>query len=115
MNELAVEDTFYPSLTHSQPEPSSTPADEIIDTLVGALESAISFLRKTALVRRAVTRVHRIQAGVALSDIAEQVADAFHVRTDLMLSKRRSQHIAYARQVAMYLSRTLTTNSFPTI
>jgi hypothetical protein len=43
---------------------STTPqADEVINTLVDALESAISSLRKAVLARRTATRVHRIQAG----------------------------------------------------
>jgi chromosomal replication initiation ATPase DnaA len=95
---------------------STTPqADEVINTLVDALESAISSLRKAVLARRTATRVHRIQAGVAMSDITEHVADAFHVRSELLLSRRRTQHIAYSRAVAQFLCRKLTKNSFPDI
>jgi chromosomal replication initiation ATPase DnaA len=116
MERLAVEFSdptvqFLPPANAHHPQQP----DEVIETLVGALESAISSLRKAALARRAITRVHRIQAGVALSDITQHVADAFHVRSELLLSRKRTQHIAYCRAVAQFLCRKLTKNSFPDI
>jgi chromosomal replication initiator protein len=43
------------------------------------------------------------------------VAEHFHIRLADLKSKRRTQHIAFCRQVAMYLCRKITENSFPTI
>jgi chromosomal replication initiator protein len=43
------------------------------------------------------------------------VADFFHIRLADLKSKRRTQHIAFCRQVAMYLCRKITDSSFPTI
>ncbi len=47
--------------------------------------------------------------------IQKTVADFFHIRLADLKSKKRTQHIAFCRQVAMYLCRKLTDNSFPTI
>ncbi len=47
--------------------------------------------------------------------IQRTVADFFHIRLADLKSKRRTQHIAFCRQVAMYLCRKLTQCSFPTI
>lgn len=47
--------------------------------------------------------------------IQRKVADYFDLRVSDLLSSRRTQTIALPRQIAMYLSRTLTTASFPEI
>jgi chromosomal replication initiator protein len=47
--------------------------------------------------------------------IQRTVADFFHIRLADLKSKKRTQHIAFCRQVAMYLCRKITESSFPTI
>jgi chromosomal replication initiator protein len=47
--------------------------------------------------------------------IQKIVADFFHIRLADLKSKKRTQHIAFCRQVAMYLCRKMTSSSFPTI
>ena len=47
--------------------------------------------------------------------IQKTVSDFFHIRLTDLKSKKRTQHIAFCRQVAMYLCRKLTDSSFPTI
>ncbi|HKV53579.1 MAG TPA: chromosomal replication initiator protein DnaA [Candidatus Binataceae bacterium] len=47
--------------------------------------------------------------------IQRRVSDSFHIRLMDLKSKKRTQHIAFCRQVAMYLCRKLTDNSFPVI
>ncbi len=47
--------------------------------------------------------------------IQKTVADFFHIRLMDLKSKKRTQHIAFCRQVAMYLCRKLTASSFPVI
>jgi chromosomal replication initiator protein len=47
--------------------------------------------------------------------IQKTVSDFFHIRLVDLKSKKRTQHIAYCRQVAMYLCRKMTDNSFPAI
>jgi len=50
-----------------------------------------------------------------IDGIQKTVADFFHIRLTDLKSKKRTQHIAFCRQVAMYLCRKLTDNSFPVI
>jgi chromosomal replication initiator protein len=50
-----------------------------------------------------------------IEGIQKTVADFFHIRLADLKSKKRTQHIAFCRQVAMYLCRKLTDNSFPSI
>src|SRR6202795_1957005 len=50
-----------------------------------------------------------------IDSIQKTVADFFHIRLTDLKSKKRPQHIAFCRQVAMYLCRKLTDSSFPTI
>ncbi len=50
-----------------------------------------------------------------VESIQRTVADFFHIRLTDLKSKKRTQHIAFCRQVAMYLCRKLTDSSFPTI
>jgi len=47
--------------------------------------------------------------------IQRVVSDYFHIRLADLKSKRRTQRIAFCRQVAMYLCRKITSNSFPSI
>jgi chromosomal replication initiator protein len=47
--------------------------------------------------------------------IQKTVSDFFHIRLADLKSKKRTQHIAFCRQVAMYLCRKLTGSSFPVI
>ncbi|MFZ0890697.1 MAG: chromosomal replication initiator protein DnaA [Candidatus Binataceae bacterium] len=50
-----------------------------------------------------------------IESIQKAVGDFFHIRLSDLNSKRRTQHIAFCRQVAMYLCRKMTDSSFPTI
>jgi chromosomal replication initiator protein len=50
-----------------------------------------------------------------IESIQKTVSDFFHIRLADLKSKKRTQHIAFCRQVAMYLCRKLTDNSFPVI
>jgi chromosomal replication initiator protein len=47
--------------------------------------------------------------------IQKVVSDFFHIRLVDLKSKKRTQHIAFCRQVAMYLCRKLTDCSYPNI
>ncbi|MBV8359879.1 MAG: chromosomal replication initiator protein DnaA [Deltaproteobacteria bacterium] len=47
--------------------------------------------------------------------VQRAVADSFHIHLADLKSKKRTQHVAFGRQVAMYLCRKLTSNSFPSI
>lgn len=50
-----------------------------------------------------------------ISNIQKTVADYYNLTVDVLKGKKRSANIAYPRQIAMYLCRMLTDESFPTI
>src|SRR5713101_9530156 len=62
---------------------------------------------------RDLIRTHEIKPDVEA--IQKTVSDFFHIRLAELKSKKRTQHIAFCRQVAMYLCRKLTDSSFPAI
>jgi chromosomal replication initiator protein len=47
--------------------------------------------------------------------IQQLVSDRFHIRLTDLKSKRRTQRVAFCRQVAMYLCRKITASSYPSI
>jgi chromosomal replication initiator protein len=59
--------------------------------------------------------VHIQDVKLDVEAIQGAVSDFFHIRLTDMKSKKRTQHIAFCRQVAMYLCRKLTDSSFPAI
>jgi chromosomal replication initiator protein len=52
---------------------------------------------------------------ITISAIKKAVAEYFKMDIDMLSAKLRTKEVALARQVAMYLSRELTTSSLPTI
>ena len=62
---------------------------------------------------RDLIRTHETKPDIEA--IQRVVSDSFHIRLTDLKSKRRTQHVAFCRQVAMYLCRKLTDSSFPTI
>lgn len=59
--------------------------------------------------------VREVEKKVSVDLIQKKVAEYFNISQHDMKAKRRTQHIAYPRQVAMYLSRDLTNLSLPEI
>jgi chromosomal replication initiator protein len=62
---------------------------------------------------RDLIRTHESKPDIEI--IQRIVAEFFHIRLADLKSKKRTQHIAFCRQVAMYLCRKITESSFPTI
>jgi chromosomal replication initiator protein len=62
---------------------------------------------------RDLIRTHETKPDIEA--IQRIVSDFFHIRLTDLKSKKRTQHIAFCRQVAMYLCRKVTESSFPTI
>ena len=52
---------------------------------------------------------------ISIADIQKQVAQHYGIRLDEMQSNRRSQNIVKPRQIAMYLAKEMTSNSYPEI
>ena len=62
---------------------------------------------------RDLIRTHELKPDIEM--IQKTVSDFFHIRLADLKSKKRTQHIAFCRQVAMYLCRKMTDSSFPAI
>jgi chromosomal replication initiator protein len=62
---------------------------------------------------RDLIRTHSAKPDI--EGIQKTVADFFHIKLADLKSKKRTQHIAFCRQVAMYLCRKMTDSSFPAI
>jgi len=62
---------------------------------------------------RDLIRTHDLKPDIEM--IQKTVSDFFHIRLAYLKSKKRTQHIAFCRQVAMYLCRKMTDSSFPAI
>jgi chromosomal replication initiator protein len=98
-----------------------------VDTNIRALEGAlIRVVAFGSLTGRPVTAelAEEVLAGLypelkprtrSVREIQEQTCAAFDVTMDDLLSSTRAQPVAFARQVAMYLSRELTDVSLPAI
>ena len=72
-------------------------------TLDLAIDALKDYLHKSIGEKNSVNRIQRI------------VADYYHITVDDLKSKKRSTQVAFPRQVAMYLTRVLTNESFPKI
>ncbi|MBF6560037.1 MAG: chromosomal replication initiator protein DnaA [Candidatus Binataceae bacterium] len=85
-------------------------------TRLAALASMSKSTVTTEFARQALRDLIRTHdAKPDVDTIQKVVADFFHIRLADLKSKKRTQHIAFCRQVAMYLCRKLTDSSFPAI
>ena len=85
-------------------------------TRLAALASLNTSPMSIEFARQALRDLIRTHEGKPdIEAIQRTVADFFHIRLADLKSKRRTQHIAFCRQVAMYLCRKITESSFPTI
>jgi chromosomal replication initiator protein len=82
--------------------------------------SALASMSKSAITTdfarqalRDLIRTHELKPDIEM--IQKTVSDFFHIRLADLKSKKRTQHIAFCRQVAMYLCRKMTDSSFPAI
>jgi chromosomal replication initiator protein len=62
---------------------------------------------------RDLIREQEVELDIEL--IQKRVSEFFHIQLAELKSKKRTQHIAFCRQVVMYLCRKLADSSFPTI
>ncbi|MCC6763307.1 MAG: chromosomal replication initiator protein DnaA [Deltaproteobacteria bacterium] len=95
--------------------------DSNVRELEGCLTrlSAFASLSKTAITvdfaRHVLHDLLRSRTTLSIEAIQQTVCEHYGIRLGDLLSKKRSRNIAFPRQVAMYLARKLTANSFPTI
>jgi chromosomal replication initiator protein len=85
-------------------------------TRLGALASLHKSAITVEFTRQALHDLLREQdLKPSIDSIQKTVSDFFHIRLIDLKSKKRTQHIAFCRQVAMYLCRKLTDSSYPAI
>ncbi|MGH7932344.1 MAG: chromosomal replication initiator protein DnaA [Candidatus Binataceae bacterium] len=85
-------------------------------TRLAALASMHKALITIEFARQALRDlIHTHDLKPDIEAIQKTVADFFHIRLADLKSKKRTQHIAFCRQVAMYMCRKLTDSSFPMI
>ncbi len=77
---------------------------------IGKSPITVEFARQAL---RDLIRTHEAKPDIEV--IQKTVSDFFHIRLADLKSKKRTQHIAFCRQVAMFLCRKMTDASFPTI
>jgi chromosomal replication initiator protein len=122
------EHTFFLSYAHpDRPQPP----DAVLDALVSALRASVAHPDQAVqvLARTTLSEVRCIQEAAwrklaarqtelntkRLELLIEQIACALRVEADKLRSRARSQHLAFQRQVAMYLARKISAASFPVI
>ena len=94
-----------------------------VRSLEGALIRVASFMSLTNQkmdVQKVETLLHDLldkesQAAISVDIIQRTVAEHFDLRTSDLTGKKRTKDIAWPRQIAMHLSRSMTTQSFPVI
>lgn len=94
-----------------------------IRSLEGALIRVATFMSLTnqdVNIQRADELLHDLldkesKAKVSVELIQRTVAEHFDLRLSDLTSKKRSKDVAWPRQIAMHLSRTMTSHSFPVI
>jgi chromosomal replication initiator protein len=85
-------------------------------TRLGAFSSLSKCAITVEFARQALRDLIREQeVKLDIELIQKRVSEFFHIRLADLKSKKRTQHIAFCRQVAMYLCRKLTGSSFPII
>ena len=80
--------------------------------------ASLAYLRQDRVgmeVRRLMQETAAVQGVVDIEAIITAVAKALRVTVEQIKSRRKTQHVAFARQVAMYLAREMTDLSFPEI
>jgi chromosomal replication initiator protein len=100
--------------------PPKLAADELIDGLEAALRRVTALPAHVSppvadLARRSLAALTRGRIAGRLANVSGQVAREFRLRPVDLQSRSREQRIAFARQLAMYLCRKITSAPFESI
>lgn len=130
MNEL-INDTGSGTYFLAPSAFSTAPADHVLANLVSALREAVSHPDPAFqhLAAETLDHIHQIQEqarrrlalqrrGLTVTRLAviiETIELQFRFERGTLLGRRRTQRIAMARQLAMFLCRSLTSASYPII
>jgi chromosomal replication initiator protein len=131
VTESVSESIYRPNYFPLPPSPISTERDEVLDNLVGVLNTTLTHPDEAVqlVARKALDEVRRVQeqarrkladqqAGLSarrLELLIYEIACVLQIDADKLKSRRRTQHVAFQRQIAMYLLRRVSGASFPTI
>jgi hypothetical protein len=131
VTESVSESIYRPNYFPLPPSPISTERDEVLDNLVGVLNTTLTHPDEAVqlIARKALDEVRRVreqarrkladqQAGLSarrLELLIYEIACVLQIDADKLKSRRRTQHVAFQRQIAMYLLRRVSGASFPTI
>jgi chromosomal replication initiation ATPase DnaA len=132
MDQSAVQDTY--AVTQFQPFTHFTtpqPDDDILHSLIDALRATVAHPDASfqALAAATLNQVHEIQeaarrklaaqrreiTGKRLKILIDQIAVALRIDADRLRSHARQQHVAFKRQIAMFVVRRLTSASYPVV
>jgi hypothetical protein len=131
VTESVLESIYRPNYFPAPPSPISPERDEILDNLVRVLKTTLTHPDEAVqlIARKALDEVRNVQkqarrkladqqAGLSarhLEVLIYEIACALQIDADKLKSRRRTQHVAFQRQIAMYLLRRASGASFPTI
>ena len=131
VTESVSESIYHPNYFPLPPSPISTERDEVLDNLVGVLNTTLTHPDEAVqlIARKALDEVRRVQeqARRKLADqqaglsarrfelLIYEIACVLRIDADKLKSRRRTQHVACQRQIAMYLLRRVSGASFATI
>jgi chromosomal replication initiator protein len=108
--------TLFPRSAHPYCGTSASPPQQLIETLAHALRD-VAALPPTvspvvAFAQRALADFERLQSTNRLTVISDHVARLLGISYERLSSRSRTQHLAYCRQVAMYVCRSLAGASY---
>jgi len=86
----------------------------LISQFAFSKEEAVTFEMAEKAVQRVVGNFKRVKS-ISIENIIFAVSEHFSISENQILSKKRTKEIAFARQVAMYLAKDLTTFTFESI
>ena len=116
---LTADNTVFRPSAHLFSRRSQPSPEELINTLEHALRDVAALPHNLSpvvvLAHQALADVQRLNASDRMATISAYVAYKFGVNHEQLLSKTRTQHIAFCRQVAMYVCRRVTQASFPVL
>jgi len=131
VTQVVVNDSERPAHCSFAPHTLLVAPDDLLDHLAGALRASVAHPDEAvqALAAATLSEVRRIQAAARrklaaqqaeltarrLTLITDQVGHALRVDREELRGKSRGQHIAFCRQVAMFICRQLSAASFPNI
>lgn len=114
---LTADNTVFRPSAHLFSRQSQPNPEELINTLERALRDVAALPHNlspiVAFAHQVLADIQRLNASDRLAPISAYVGYKFGVSQEQLLSKSRTQHIAFCRQVAMYVCRKVTRASFP--